>query len=200
MEAAEAKVQRILQGDKQFLVPHFQRPYSWREREWKVLWDDLVELVDEEDPKPHFLGSIVSAPARAVPEGVEKRLLIDGQQRLTTIVLLLALIRERASAAGNGKLAERVVDLIMNRHEEGAERYKLQPTQGETVEDSDRDALVAAIDGRAHTSTSGIQEARTYFGNKLARTDAPSLDQLAPGAVDRAGEVDVAVDPGRCGN
>ena len=37
MEAAEAKVQKILQGDKQFLVPHFQRPYSWRESEWRVL-------------------------------------------------------------------------------------------------------------------------------------------------------------------
>lgn len=178
MEAAEAKVQRILQGDKQFLVPHFQRPYSWREREWAALWLDLIELVAEEDSKPHFLGSIVSAPARAVPEGVEKRLLIDGQQRLTTIVLLLALIRERATAVGNARLAERVVDLILNRHEEGAERYKLQPTQGETVQDSDRDALAAAIDGREHSSTSGIQEARTYFYNKLARADAPGLDAL----------------------
>lgn len=178
MEAAEAKVQKVLQGDKQFLVPHFQRPYSWREREWRVLWNDLIELVAEEDPKPHFLGSIVSAPARAVPEGVEKRLLIDGQQRLTTIVLLLALIRERASAVGNTRLAERVVDLILNRHEEGADRYKLQPTQGETAEDSDRDALAALIDGREHASTSGIQDARTYFRNKLARSDAPGLDAL----------------------
>jgi hypothetical protein len=165
MEAAEAKVQKVLQGDKQFLVPHFQRPYSWREREWRVLWEDLVELASDEDSKPHFLGSIVSSPARAVPEGVEKRLLIDGQQRLTTIVLLLAIIRERATAARNAKLAERVVDLILNRHEEGSERYKLQPTQGETVHDSDRDALVALIDGREHSSTSGIHDARTYFGN-----------------------------------
>ncbi len=178
MEAAEAKVQKVLQGDKQFLVPHFQRPYSWREREWKVLWDDLVELAGEEDPKPHFLGSIVSAPARAVPEGVEKRLLIDGQQRLTTIVVLLALIRQRATAAGTAKLAERVVDLILNRHEDGSERYKLQPTQGETVEDSDRDALIALIDGREHSSTSGVHEARAYFNNKLARSDSPTLDAL----------------------
>lgn len=178
MEAAEARVQKILQGDKQFLVPHFQRPYSWREREWRILWDDLLELVAEDDPKPHFLGSIVSAPARVVPEGVEKRLLIDGQQRLTTVVLLLALIRERATAAGNTRLAERVVDLILNRHEDGADRYKLQPTQGETANDSDRDALTAAIDGRTHSSTSGIQEARTYFSNKLAREDAPGLDAL----------------------
>jgi uncharacterized protein with ParB-like and HNH nuclease domain len=178
MDAAEAKIQKVLQGDKQFLVPHFQRPYSWQEREWRVLWDDLVELVGDDDPRPHFLGSIVTAPARAVPEGVEKRLLIDGQQRLTTIVLLLGLIRERAIAGGNGKVADRVVDLILNRHEDGADRYKLQPTQGETVEDSDRDALTAIIDGREHTSTSGIQAARVYFSNKLSRSDAPGLDAL----------------------
>ena len=178
MEAAEAKVQKVLQGDKQFLVPHFQRPYSWGEREWRVLWEDLIELVGEDDPKPHFLGSIVSAPARAVPEGVEKRLLIDGQQRLTTIVLLLTLIRERALAAGNARLAERIVDLVLNRHEEGTDRYKLLPTQGETVADSDRDALVALIEGRAHSSSSGIQAARTFFSHKLARTDAPNLDAL----------------------
>lgn len=178
MEAAEAKVQKVLQGDKQFLVPHFQRPYSWTEREWRVLWEDLLELVGEDDPKPHFLGSIVSAPARAVPEGVEKRLLIDGQQRLTTIVLLLALIRERALATGNARLAERIIDLVTNRHEEGTDRYKLLPTQGETVADSDRDALMALIEGRAHASSSGIHGARTFFSHKLARTDAPNLDAL----------------------
>ncbi len=108
MEAAEAKLQRVLAESKQFLIPHFQRPYPWRTPEWETLWDDLLELTGEENAMPDFLGSIVTAPARSMPEGVEKRLLIDGQQRLTTI---------------------------------GLERYKLQPTQGETVQDSDRDAL-----------------------------------------------------------
>jgi Protein of unknown function DUF262/Protein of unknown function (DUF1524)/Domain of unknown function (DUF4268) len=178
MEAAEAKVQKVLQGDKQFLVPHFQRPYSWREREWRVLWDDLAELVGDADAKPHFLGSIVTAPARAVPEGVEKRLLIDGQQRLTTLMVLLALIRERALAAANVKLAERILDLIVNRHEDGSDRYKLLPTQGESIFDSDRDALIALIEGRKHASSSGIHDARSFFSNKLARSDAPNLDDL----------------------
>lgn len=178
MEAAEAKVQKVLQGDKQFLVPHFQRPYSWREREWRVLWDDLAELVGDADAKPHFLGSIVTAPARAIPEGVEKRLLIDGQQRLTTLIVLLALIRERALAVANVKLAERILDLIVNRHEDGSDRYKLLPTQGESTSDSDRDALIALIEGRKHTSSSGIHDARNFFSNKLARSDAPNLDDL----------------------
>ena len=96
MEAAEAKIQKVLEGTKQFLVPHYQRPYSWGEEQWKTLWRDLEELLEEPDSKPHFLGSIVTSPARSMPEGVEKRLLIDGQQRLTTLMVLLALIRDIA--------------------------------------------------------------------------------------------------------
>jgi uncharacterized protein with ParB-like and HNH nuclease domain len=99
MEAGEAKIHKVLDGTKQFLVPHYQRPYSWGEREWEVLWRDIVELAADDGAQPHFMGSIVTAPGRAVPEGVEKRLLIDGQQRLTTLVVLLALIRQRAIAA-----------------------------------------------------------------------------------------------------
>jgi uncharacterized protein with ParB-like and HNH nuclease domain len=89
------------EGSKQFLVPHFQRPYSWRDPQWKALWRDLLELVEDADSKPHFLGSIVTAPARSIPEGVEKRLLIDGQQRLTTLMLLLVPVRDRARQLGS---------------------------------------------------------------------------------------------------
>lgn len=178
MEAAEAKVQRILEGTRQFLVPHFQRPYSWREKHWETLWRDLSELVQDPNSKPHFLGSIVSAPARSVPEGVEKRLLIDGQQRLTTILVMLAIVRDRAASVGNEKLAERIGDLIANRHESGSDRYKLLPTQGDSPSDGDRDAFIGLIDRRVTESVSGIQEARAYFSNKLQRADAPNLDDL----------------------
>ncbi|MFI5297150.1 MAG: DUF262 domain-containing protein [Polyangiales bacterium] len=93
MQAAEAKLQKVLDGSKQFLVPHYQRPYSWSEDQWRPLWRDILQLIEDDDPQPHFLGSIVTSPAKSVPEGVEKRLLIDGQQRLTTLLILLALIR-----------------------------------------------------------------------------------------------------------
>jgi|SRR6185437_6202789 hypothetical protein len=98
MEAAEARVQEVLEASKQFMVPHYQRPYSWIEKHWEVLSKDLVELIQGPDAKPHSIGSIVTAPARSIPEGVEKRLLSDGQQRRTTSLTLLALIRERAMA------------------------------------------------------------------------------------------------------
>jgi len=194
MEAAEAKVQKVLEGSKQFMVPHYQRPYSWIEKQWEVLWKDLIELTHEPEAKPHFLGSIVTAPARSIPEGVEKRLLIDGQQRLTTLMILLTLLRDRATALGNGKLADRIGDLVTNRHEDGSDRYKLLPTQGETAADGDRDAFVALIQGQTPTSTSGILAARNYFRNKLLRTDAPLPEDLFKTIVAKVTMVSIILD------
>ncbi|MCC6526980.1 MAG: DUF4268 domain-containing protein [Polyangiaceae bacterium] len=181
MEAAECKIHRVLEGNKQFLVPHFQRPYSWGPREWDALWRDLLELVEDADSKPHFIGPIVSAPAHSVPEGVEKRLLIDGQQRLTTLVVLLCLIRERALAEGTPRVAERIRDLITNRHDEGSDHFKLLPTQAEDPQESDREALIHLVAGGESAATptrSGIGAAAEWFGKKLRRSDAPTVDAL----------------------
>ncbi len=179
MEAAEAKVQKVLEGSKQFLVPHYQRPYSWREEHWRTLWNDIHELVQEPDSKPHFMGSIVTSPARSVPEGVEKRLLIDGQQRLTTILVLLTLIRDRARERGLPKLADRIQDLVTNRHEDGHDHYKLLPTQGEVPAESDRDIFVRLVESAAQPSPVGIGAAYQFFDAKLRRSDAPDLEALA---------------------
>lgn len=178
MEAGEAKIHKVLDGTKQFLVPHYQRPYSWTERDWETLWRDIVEIAADDAAQPHFMGSIVTAPGRSVPEGVEKRLLIDGQQRLTTLVVLLALIRQRAIAGGATKLANRIAGLLMNRDEEGSlDFYKLLPTQG-AASASDREALLALLDRREPATVSGIVDASRFFTTKLARTDAPDLDRL----------------------
>src|SRR5664279_4500664 len=131
MEAHEQRVQKILEGNKQFLVPHYQRPYTWSKDDWNTLWNDLEELREDPDAPPHFIGSIVTAPARTIPEGVEKRLLIDGQQRLTTIMVLLATVRDRAREVGDAKLADKIQDHLTNRHEDGFDHFRLLPTEGE---------------------------------------------------------------------
>ncbi len=178
MQAAEAKVQKVLEGSKQFLVPHYQRPYSWTESEWKALWSDILDLLEDEDPKPHFLGSIVTSPADSIPEGIEKRLLIDGQQRLTTLVVLLALVRNRAKEKGAVKLADRIQDLITNRHEEENDQYKLLPTDAEDPSESDREAFKRLVDGDEPRTTSAIGRAYMFFATKLRRNDAPDLESL----------------------
>lgn len=72
MKASETRLQAILEGTKQYVVPLFQRPYSWTKKEWEVLLSDLQEIAAIEDPRAHFLGSLVTMPTVSVPEGVCK--------------------------------------------------------------------------------------------------------------------------------
>ena len=194
MEAAEAKIQRVLEGSKQFLVPHYQRPYSWQEEQWQTLWHDIVELIEDPQSEPHFLAAIVTAPARSTPEGVEKRLLIDGQQRLTTLLILLTLTRDRARTTGDSRLAERIQDLITNRHEDGNDHYKLLPSQSEGAEESDREAFVRMVGGISTQTKSGIGAAYEFFASRLRRADAPSLDDLQRTIVSRLTLVSIILD------
>jgi uncharacterized protein with ParB-like and HNH nuclease domain len=133
MKASETHLGKILEGNNQFVVPLFQRPYTWDESRWKVLWADLVELCEDEADsnraKPHFMGSLVTVPTRSVPEGVTKFLLIDGQQRLTTLQVLLAALRDSAHGMP-GSLAEKLEKShLVNQFEEGLDHFKLLPTQ-----------------------------------------------------------------------
>ena len=88
MKASETRLQPIFEGTKQYIVPLFQRPYSWTKKEWEILLADLQEIASVEEPRAYFLGSIVTMPTVSVPEGVAKYLLIDGQQRLTTLLII----------------------------------------------------------------------------------------------------------------
>ena len=134
------------------------------------MWDDVDELCTN-DPESslaeHFIGAVVTAPAHSVPEGVTKYLLIDGQQRLTTLFLFLAALRDRAKIAGDEKLAARIQQLYLtNSFQEESDRYKLLPTQGNDGL-GDRSAYIAIVDGKIDGIRSGIGNAYHHFHQKL---------------------------------
>lgn len=173
MHANQTDVQKILGGVQQYVVPLFQRPYSWETRQWTKLWADLAELCEEPKPRNHFIGSIVTMPERSVPEGVSKFVLIDGQQRLTTMLVLLAAVRDKARRDGDTKLADKIDDLMLkNRHQDDTDVYKLLPTQ------ADRAAFCAIMDGTPPTTAGGIAAAHAFFEKKLRSPSAPVLDRL----------------------
>lgn len=173
MYANQTDVQKILGGVQQYVIPLFQRPYSWETRQWTNLWTDLIELCEEEKPRNHFIGSIVTMPEKSVPEGVSKFVLIDGQQRLTTLLILLAVVRDKARRDGDGKLAEKIDDLMLkNRHQEHTDVYKVLPTQ------ADRAAFCAIMDGTTAPGTRGIAAAYAFFEKKLRTQASPDLDRL----------------------
>ncbi len=171
MQAKETKLQDIIEGTKQYVIPLFQRPYSWTPKEWEILWKDLVDLCETENPRTHFIGSIVNMPTVSVPEGVAKYLLIDGQQRLTTIFILLILLRDKAKEAQNLRFADEINNtLLVNQYKDGADYYKLMPTQTE----GDRQIFQDFINCNINNSETLLTKAYNYFDKKLKQVELES--------------------------
>ena len=164
MQASETKLQQIIEGTKQYVVPLFQRPYSWKKSEWQALWNDLAELCKADNPRPHFLGSIVTMPTTSVPEGVSKYLLIDGQQRLTTVFILLSALRDTAKQSDEELAAEINNTILVNPYKKDLDYYKLQPTQ------VDRVAFYQIINSETQVDESGILECYRFFEKKLRQS------------------------------
>lgn len=164
MQASETKLQQIIEGTKQYVVPLFQRAYSWKKSEWEALWSDIIELSATDNPRPHFMGSIVTMPTTSVPEGVSKYLLIDGQQRLTTVFLFLSALRDIAKQSEK-ELADEIDNTILvNPYKKGFDFYKLQPTQ------LDREAFHRIISSQARIDDSGISECYLFFEKKIRQS------------------------------
>lgn len=177
MKASETKLQKILEGTNQYVVPLFQRAYSWDKKEWSDLWKDINELCESEgeNRRTHFLGSMVTMPTVSVPEGVAKYLLIDGQQRYTTILILLIAMRNIAKRNGEEKLSDEITNrFLVNQYEEGLDYYKLQPTQ------IDRPTFYNLIANEEVNSDNQISKAYYFFERKLisSKLDFQVLKQV----------------------
>ncbi len=133
---------------------------------------------EEAERASHFMGAIVTVPVKSVPVGVTKHLVIDGQQRLTTISILLAAIRDKASSIDDRATEGIIGDLLVNRHYAAPDDLKVVPTQ------ADRPAFNALIHGKElepHQETRVIQ-AYQHFKRKLDGTDTED-EPLIPGQV-----------------
>lgn len=92
LEAHEMPLYKVFCSDYSFSIPDYQRPYAWRREQAMQLLDDLSEALDRNAPEPYFLGSIVLVKDPQEPTAE----VIDGQQRLTTLTILLAVLRDLA--------------------------------------------------------------------------------------------------------
>jgi uncharacterized protein with ParB-like and HNH nuclease domain len=99
MDAKAVRLHEVLEGDKQYVVPAFQRYYSWEQDHWEELWKDILEVIPErQEGKRHFIGAIVCTAAdKQFPYRVPQYVLIDGQQRLATVTILLCTLRDIAA-------------------------------------------------------------------------------------------------------
>ena len=187
MKASETSFQPIIEGTKQYVVPLFQRPYSWDKKEWEVLWADLSDLCENSEPKSHFIGSLVTMPTVSVPEGVAKFMLIDGQQRITTIFILLTVIRNNAKENGQDDLAEEISQtMLVNPFKKGADYYKLLPTHADR--DSYKKLISEGYDG-------DLQISRCYqFLDRKLRQNNTDLKLLTKIITSRLSVVSIVLD------
>lgn len=171
--ARETTLQELLEGSKQYQVPLYQRTYSWENKQLDQLWDDIVQLAADrvDDPKiTHFIGSVVLAPSPSNgPAGVQEFLVIDGQQRLTTLSILLCALRDYRAKHEGAEHRERIEQqYLVNRWKPEGQRLKLVPTQ------ADRPAYQACLDTTPQAGgTDPIGAAYRHFSAKLAAEDDP---------------------------
>ncbi len=145
MKAQEHQFLPFLNGKKQFIIPIYQRTYSWRREQCAQLWQDIVRVGTNPGMPGHFLGSIVYIQQGVILFGnVPQFLLIDGQQRLTTLLLLLAALAETSQeeqGTVDPEFRKEIYDsYLVNTFGKDEQRYKLLLTQ------SDREILKQIID------------------------------------------------------
>ncbi len=90
MQATATPLVQLFGGYQQFTMPIFQRPYSWRTDHCKTLFEDIIRIGHTPNPSQHFIGSVVYLPQGMNTTGLIQYRVIDGQQRLTTVTLLVA--------------------------------------------------------------------------------------------------------------
>ncbi|MEV8027091.1 DUF4268 domain-containing protein [Cellulosimicrobium funkei] len=199
VKATETNFAGVLEGKKQYQVPLYQRTYAWGKKQLDQLWNDIVELAQARRSDPaatHFIGSLVLA---ASPDfsvvGVAKLLVVDGQQRLTTLTLLLAALRDHLVVTGDPERAEGVhAQYLANVYDKG-KPSKVLPTQ------ADRPSYLAVV--RSAPEAGGgdaVGEAYNHFRSRIAAADDPDdphdLEEIENAVVRGLAIVVVTAEPG----
>ncbi|NIF37849.1 DUF262 domain-containing protein [Enterobacter sp. Tr-810] len=167
MKAKEAKLLNFLHTAPQLVIPIYQRLYSWSLKECEQLWEDIIRCGRDEDNQGHFIGSVVYIENGLYSVTSQSPLLIiDGQQRITTVSLLIAALAE---AVGDLELIEGFNQAqlrgfyLTNPLLSGEKRYKL------ILSLTDNETLRAIIDGKPlpETSSVRVKENFDFFREKL---------------------------------
>ncbi|HHF3260851.1 TPA: DUF262 domain-containing protein [Vibrio diabolicus] len=198
MKATESKLFKFLQKSAQFIIPIYQRQYSWTQEQCEQLWKDIVRA-GTTDLEAHFIGSVVYVERGLYSHSdVPQLLVIDGQQRLTSTTLLIAaLVSElNARSADNtsvieGTNAKKLKKYYLcNDAEDGDLYYKLLLTKADDKE------LRAIIDNEAKhddDATSRVIQNYQFFKDKLSRLGNEKVSEIYLG-LQKLLIVDIALD------
>jgi uncharacterized protein with ParB-like and HNH nuclease domain/predicted transport protein len=170
MKAQDLPFTQLLQGAKQFIIPIFQRPYSWERNHCEQLWNDIVRVGKLPELTSHFIGSAVYIPEEETSAAISRWLVIDGQQRITTITLVLLSLMRRLEKEriGSPVSSAEVEDYYLrNRYGKGELSYKMLLTR------TDKDTLIALLENKAlpEPASLRITDNFAFFTERVATAD-----------------------------
>lgn len=194
MQAINRPYSKIINGASQFVIPVFQRDYSWSEENCRQLWCDILSIAKDESQRHHFMGSVVYIATNDSSAGFTRWLLIDGQQRVTTLTLLMAALRNYIVSTGwkgseNGPTAKKInAYFLKNTEEEGDRETKLR------LRRNDDATLQSFIDNKElpEQVSTGIKENYELFYDLISDSDP----ELIYNGLNRLVVVDVALEKG----
>ena len=197
MKAEDTLVTSLLEGAKQFIVPIFQRDYSWGTKHCQQLWKDVIRVGSDPKIKGHFLGSVVYVAAEDNSAAITRWLLIDGQQRMTTLTLLLIALRDRIKELqdsgedlGDVSTPEELDDYYLrNRHGKGDRRHKLH------LRRADHNTLIAQLDGKGipDAASERVKENFSFLRDLVSKADV----QIVYAGIKKLVVVDVCLTRGQ---
>ena len=187
MKGEKTTITKLLKNEESFSIPVYQRDYSWRKEQCRQLYDDLISTIINHRPN-HFFGSIVDAENPA--GGKHEYIIIDGQQRITTISLLLLALRNlirndelNTGDATKDVLLKKIDRALYNDEDE----IKLKPAPN--CSDAYKLLFTAAED--EYITSSNITENYRYFSNRLLEDkESYSADQIW-NAIDALNVIDI---------
>lgn len=162
----------ILYSPSQYVIPVFQRNYRWEEPQWEKLWNSLLEIRSPDKKGNHFMGFLVFVPGLPQPGQNTTFHLIDGQQRLTTLSILLAAIRNVARDSGQDEFADEVHQYyLVHPIKKGEQHYRLLPKE------RDHDTYLAIVNDSGEP-TGRMVEALAYFESQLVAASGDNAVSL----------------------
>ncbi|MDR0481720.1 MAG: DUF262 and DUF1524 domain-containing protein [Cellulomonadaceae bacterium] len=199
MKAVHRHLLQLLKASSQYIVPIYQRLYSWDERECAKLWDDIIRAGSHDSMGAHFTGSIVYVDrGHGTKHSSEPDLIIDGQQRVTTVTLILEALarrleqlpeseREPIDGFSPKKIRARY---LLNQEEDGDRQFKLMLSR------NDKDALFGILRGVKPPTSSDtrVVDNFAYFQRRLADSSV-DLSAVCKG-LDKLIVVDVELERG----
>ena len=121
MKSYVTTIADMLEPSIQYVIPQFQREYAWQRNQWLPLWDDIQNVAqnianapDAESVPPHFMGPIVMQQRKNQTEDRDSYIIVDGQQRLTTIVIVLRAFANASQECGLLDMEEKFLSYVQN--------------------------------------------------------------------------------------